>query len=55
MRRQAAESPSYYDVDMLDCPGRGRNNNDSGQMPLGDGTGRAVAKTLNNGINSFCK
>ncbi|KAK1703500.1 LOW QUALITY PROTEIN: pectate lyase superfamily protein-domain-containing protein [Colletotrichum lupini] len=53
MCRQAAESPSYYDMDMLDCPGRGGNNNDSGQMPMGDGTGWNVPKISNNGTMSL--
>ncbi|KAK1638756.1 pectate lyase superfamily protein-domain-containing protein [Colletotrichum phormii] len=54
MCRQAAESPSYYDMDMLDCPGMGGNNNDSGgQMPMGDGTGWDVPKISNNGTMSL--
>ncbi|KAK1979523.1 pectate lyase superfamily protein-domain-containing protein [Colletotrichum cereale] len=52
MCRQVAESPSYYDRDMLDCPNRGPNN-DSGQIPMGDGSGWDVPQISNNGTISL--
>ncbi|GJD05036.1 lysM domain-containing protein [Colletotrichum higginsianum] len=49
MCQRAAESPSLYDMDLLDCPNTKRPNNDSGQVPMGEGWGWDVPQISNNG------
>ncbi|KAK1966745.1 pectin lyase-like protein [Colletotrichum sublineola] len=48
MCQQAAITPSYYDIDLLNCPNQ-RPNYGSGQVPSGEGWGWDVPRISNNG------